>query len=490
MNTLNAEHWLQHEREHHAELFVKSAENADGGESVSKPFVYTQLTASKANAENADATLAATSASSSSSSISTTHNFASFSQFLEKHKSLSGSSSNGSSADNTSSADRMLNCLICGAECRFAYTDLAKHYQAEHEFNVFDVHLGLGLADLDLVQQLSANGLVQLNRGVHLKRRASIPAPKVENLDKELSLLNAIYQEQIVEKQIVSWLNAEQFYRRAYNYDSHVCIVCNASKVSILDAHYMQSVSKTAPKSESSTSEETSSSSTNNSSSSSSSKQQYFSEEMRTVVLTNHVLGHFNEYCYRCMSCKISWPDRTQLLKHAQECSNSQVVRTKTKYKLKANCRMQLKFNLQSFIEYWQHEKCVETRQIEEGAAAAAEEESAAVVLVGRVYIKDVFKSKQLLLDLAAKHSLNTICADVDHRLVLGDVSEESGGENQESTGATVAQPVTGVGIDKNSASEATVTAESSQVSGNEAIKEATTNVEDVDMTSEQPTVD
>ncbi len=41
----------------------------------------------------------------------------------------------------------------------------------------------------------------------------------------------------------------------------------------------------------------------------------HFTDEMKTVVLTNHVLGHFNEYCYRCMSCKISWPDRTQLLK-------------------------------------------------------------------------------------------------------------------------------------------------------------------------------
>jgi hypothetical protein len=38
---------------------------------------------------------------------------------------------------------------------------------------------------------------------------------------------------------------------------------------------------------------------------------QYYTDEMKTVVLTNHVLSHFNEYCFRCMSCKISWPDRT-----------------------------------------------------------------------------------------------------------------------------------------------------------------------------------
>lgn len=109
---------------------------------------------------------------------------------------------------------------------------------------------------------------------------------------------------------------------------------------------------------------------------------------MKTVVLTNHVLSHFNEYCYRCMSCKISWPDRTQLLKHSQECPNSQVVRTKTKYKLKANHRLQLKFYLLSLIEFWTHERDRNTN------------------LTTKCYLKDIFASKQLLLDSASRHGL------------------------------------------------------------------------------------
>lgn len=57
-------------------------------------------------------------------------------------------------------------------------------------------------------------------------------------LDREIKCLNEIYKEQVVEKQIVSWLNTEQFFRRWFNYSSNVCVICSASKMSILDAHY------------------------------------------------------------------------------------------------------------------------------------------------------------------------------------------------------------------------------------------------------------
>jgi len=47
-----------------------------------------------------------------------------------------------------------------------------------------------------------------------------------------------------------------------------------------------------------------------------------------------------------------------------------------------------------------------------------------------RVYLKDVLKSRRLLLDIAARHSLNSICThtaadDQMRRLVLSDVTEE-----------------------------------------------------------------
>ena len=136
---------------------------------------------------------------------------------------------------------------------------------------------------------------------------------------------------------------------------------------------------------------------------------------MKTVVLTNHVLSHFNEYCYRCMSCKISWPDRTQLLKHSQECPNSQVVRTKTKYKLKANCRLQLKFYLQTFSDYWLYEKVLEQKQVEQLKSNC------------KVYLNDIIINKDLLLDASGRYNLNLINYDDGRQMVLKDDDVDSG---------------------------------------------------------------
>jgi hypothetical protein len=413
MNTFSVEHWLQHDRENHHALYEPQTRNTEGAESAParKQFVQHQLTVNK-NVALANAQASVTSVP---TSIQTTHAFKSFTHFIEKHRAAPQTSVSAGGDE------RLINCLICGGEVRFTYTDLAKHYQSEHEFNIFDAHLSLALGDLEVLQQLHANGMLQMCRGVHLKRRACIPATlttsKVDLIDRELRMLNTIYHDQIVEKTIVSWLNSEQFYRRSYNYNAHVCIVCNATKLSILDAHYTQSVAQKSQLKKNLTAQDASSTTPH--------KQQFFSDEMRTVVLTNHVLSHFNEYCYRCMSCKISWPDRTQLLKHAQECSNSQVVRTKTKYKLKANCRLQLKFNLQSYMEYWLHERYLETQELTDGNSSTNE---ALVETKGdmKVYLKDVFKSKQLLLDLASKYSLSAICTDVDKRLLLSDEAEDS----------------------------------------------------------------
>ncbi len=142
---------------------------------------------------------------------------------------------------------------------------------------------------------------------------------------------------------------------------------------------------------------------------------------MKTVVLTNHVLGHFNEYCFRCMSCKISWPDRTQLLKHAQECSNSQVVRTKTKYKLKANCRLQLRFYLQSYIDYWTHEKCLETNSLKPLTTTSITMEKD---LQCRIMLKDILLNKKLLLDVSNRFNLNSISLSDEKKLVIANEEE------------------------------------------------------------------
>jgi hypothetical protein len=139
-------------------------------------------------------------------------------------------------------------------------------------------------------------------------------------------------------------------------------------------------------------------------------RNQYYSDEMKTVVLTNHVLSHFNEYCFRCMSCKISWPDRTQLLKHSQECPNSQVVRTKTKYKLKANCRSQLKFYLQTYIDYWEYEKLQETRSLNKSNL--------------KIYLNDIVLNKTLLVNTSGRFNLNSINLD-SKQILLKDVEEE-----------------------------------------------------------------
>lgn len=319
-------HWLQHDLENHHALF-KSQEQ--------------QFTCFKCTSCNAGPAQKV---------------FANFTQFLEHYKQehLNASqqqqtvttSTDVALADGTvatTEADqKLINCLVCGAELKCTYVDMLKHFQSEHELNLFD--LKLNLTDLELIHTLQIHNQVHLSQSVRLRRRCFIRIPpqvinpsvlseqaltKSDLIDKELKLLNEIYKEQIVEKQIVSWLNSEQFLRRNFNYNSYVCIICNATKSQILETHYHANKVQSASTTTAATGNTTGAlvpTSEANPAASASSRHQFYSDEMKTVVLTNHILSHFNEYCYRCMSCKISWPDRTQLLKHAQECSNSQVI--------------------------------------------------------------------------------------------------------------------------------------------------------------------
>ncbi len=200
------------------------------------------------------------------------------------------------------------------------------------------------------------------------------------------------------------------------------------------------------------------------------SRHQFYSDEMKTVVLTNHVLSHFNEYCYRCMSCKISWPDRTQLLKHAQECSNSQVVRTKTKYKLKANCRLQLKFYLQTYIDYWMYEKSLEMKSVEQlaslnsaSAATVVSAQPEQKLLDCRVFLNDVILNRSLLLETSSRHQLNSVSLDEGRRMVLKD-EEDRGEEAAASTTEMSVDEAVAVEVESNVKKEEAETVESSSV--------------------------
>jgi len=241
---------------------------------------------------------------------------------------------------------------------------------------------------------------------------------KIDLINKELNLLNEIHREQIIEKQIVSWLNSEQFLRRNFNYNAYQCIICNQTKTQILESHYLNNNNNN---NNSKTTNESNTAVVVVSTNRSSSNQFHYSDEMKTVVLTNHVLSHFNEYCYRCMSCKISWPDRTQLLKHAQECPNSQVVRTKTKYKLKANCRLQLKFYLQTYLDYWMHEKMLETHSLNSGGGLGGDENK----LNFKIYLNDIILNKSLLMNASGRFNLNSINLDDGKQMLLKDDDDD-----------------------------------------------------------------
>jgi len=90
------------------------------------------------------------------------------------------------------------------------------------------------------------------------------------------------------------------------------------------------------------------------------------------------------------------------------------VVRTKTKYKLKANCRLQLRFYLQSYMDYWTHEKCLETNSLTPLATMTSKKD-----LECRIMLKDLMLNQKLLLDVSNRHRLNAINLSDEKRLVF-----------------------------------------------------------------------
>jgi hypothetical protein len=430
MNQFDINHWLQHDQENHFKLFNSENMKSINYQHVTGP---KQQGSSNGLKNNLTSPNQQTTSPSATAPVNSTHqiSYTSLNEFYQNYKKDIKSLN-----QDTQTVCKLIGCLICGTELKYTYADILKHFQSEHELNIFDLlNHKLTLDDLDLIHTLQLNNQVQLSQGCLLKRSCFIKIPpqllnpqaganyqsiaRLDLIDKEIKLLNEIYREQIVDKQIVSWLNSEQFLRRNFNYNSYVCIICNATKLNILETHYnLHKKTATPNNNNTNSSQQSNNADTYN-------RLQYYSDEMKTVVLTNHILSHFNEYCYRCMSCKISWPDRTQLLKHAQECSNSQVVRTKTKYKLKANCRSQLKFYLQTYTDYWQTERSFETKSIEHLMPTQQQIENEDKKLNCKVFIKDIIQNKKLLLETSSRSNLNKINLNDNKKLIVVEEEEQ-----------------------------------------------------------------
>lgn len=209
MDQFDYNHWLQHDLENHFNLYKH-------GKSLGQQFSCFKC-----------------------QSVSQSKTFTNFTQFLEHYKQEHLVSSSSSSQTTVATVDgnqddlKLINCLVCGAELKCTYVDMLKHFQSEHELNLFD--LKLNQTDLELIHTLHIHNQVQLSQSVKLKSRCFIKIPpslvnanvaeatpltKIDLINKELKLLNEIYKEQIIEKQIVSWLNSEQFLRRNFNYNS------------------------------------------------------------------------------------------------------------------------------------------------------------------------------------------------------------------------------------------------------------------------------
>lgn len=106
-------------------------------------------------------------------------------------------------------------------------------------------------------------------------------------------------------------------------------------------------------------------------------------------------------------------------------------MRTKTKYKLKANCRLQLKFYLQTYLDYWQYEKCLETKSVEQlnslnnMSLVPAVAPPSTKLLDCKVFLSDIVENKDLLLSASNRCNLNTICLIDGQKLLVKDDEEE-----------------------------------------------------------------
>ena len=126
-------------------------------------FTYQQVTCTKS---------VPTSAAATNSSLSTntqiTKQFESFTDFMRSFNSVTSLASvEGEDKATATAVTKLISCLICGAELKFAQIDILKHFQCEHEFNIL-LNLNLTLDDLEIIHTLQLNNYLQLCQGKHL----------------------------------------------------------------------------------------------------------------------------------------------------------------------------------------------------------------------------------------------------------------------------------------------------------------------------------
>ncbi len=297
---------------------------------------------------------------------------------------------------------QQLNCFICSAELK-THMDFNEHFIQDHGINLNDCELNSELS-LQMMTYLQTFNLIDIYEYIRPRsghyNRASLAAATT-SVDTELVKLGDLYKQHVNDKSILNWLNLDQFLVRNFNYQSYMCSICASSRETIIKHLPGQQQQPQQP---------------------------HMGVNMHCIsalslepddiilCIANHILQHFNEYCYRCIACKISWPDRTQLVKHSLECQNSQVVRTKTKYKLKAQSRVYLQFNLLTMKTYWHNELNSIDRNKYDNPLACTHKQP-------YVYLNDLMVNSRVLLNESVNSNLTKIYVDESKTIVLENVA-------------------------------------------------------------------
>jgi len=171
MSSFDVDHWLQHDREAHRQVFLHGTSNSKSPNT----FVYQQVTCGVKSTTTTTATAAAQPASLTVANTQLTKHFESFTEFMNNYKQLAAATS----TPGVEAEVKLMPCLICGADMRFTLIDILKHFQCEHEFNIMlnMRPLPVTLDTLEILHMLILNNCVQVCEGVYVRRRCFIRVP-------------------------------------------------------------------------------------------------------------------------------------------------------------------------------------------------------------------------------------------------------------------------------------------------------------------------
>jgi hypothetical protein len=300
---------------------------------------------------------------------------------------------------------QQLNCFICSTELK-AHLNLNEHFLTEHMVDLNDCQLNseLGIQMINYLQNFNLIEIYEYVKPKNISYNRLALKDNVPGVEAELAKLTDIYKQHVNDKSILNWLNLDQLLIRDFNYSSYACSICSMSREMIIK-HLPHAQQQQPRQSQIGVNMHCVST---------------LSLEADDIVLciANHILQHFNEYCYRCIACKISWPDRTQLVKHSLECQNSQVVRTKTKYKLKAQARVFLQFNLLTMKYFWLNELNLIQNDYQMENVCPSKS--------SYVYLNDVLLNNNLLLNESVNSNLKKIYLDDEKAIILQNIEGNS----------------------------------------------------------------